>query len=78
MTKGTLWQTINLLKKEPDRLSKGLKETDFTALGLKISLNAFKVANKDFHSFVSKGFLKKQTASRRVGRLAKLVNKLSA
>ena len=37
-----------------------------------------KVANKDFHSFVSKGFLKKQTASRRVGRLAKLVNKLSA
>ena len=41
-------------------------------------LNAFKVANKDFHSFVSKGFLKKQTASRRVGRLAKLVNKLSA
>ena len=40
------------------------------------ALNAFKVANKDFHSFVSKGFLK--TASRRVGRLAKLVNKLSA
>lgn len=40
------------------------------------ALVAFKIANKSFHSFVSKGFLKKQTASRRVGRLAKLINKL--
>ncbi len=38
---------------------------------------ALKVANKSFHSFVSKGFLKKETASRRVSRLAKLVNSLS-
>lgn len=40
------------------------------------ALAAFKVANKSFHSFVSKGFLKKETASRRVSRLAKLVNKI--
>ncbi|EPH10077.1 30S ribosomal protein S20 [Campylobacter ureolyticus] len=37
---------------------------------------AFKVANQDIHSFVSRGFLKKQTASRRVSRLAKLVNSM--
>ena len=37
---------------------------------------ALKVANQSFHSFVSKGFLKKETASRRVSRLAKLVNSL--
>ncbi|WP_170018727.1 30S ribosomal protein S20 [Campylobacter sp. RM16190] len=42
------------------------------------ALNALKEANKSLHSFVSKGFLKKQTASRRVGRLAKLVNTLNA
>ncbi|QCD53407.1 30S ribosomal protein S20 [Campylobacter sp. RM16192] len=41
------------------------------------ALNALKDANKSLHSFVSKGFLKKQTASRRVGRLAKLVNTLN-
>lgn len=40
------------------------------------ALNAFKIANKSFHSFVSKGFLKKQTASRRVSRLAHLINSL--
>ncbi len=37
---------------------------------------ALKVANQAIHSFVSRGFLKKQTASRRVSRLAKLVNSL--
>ena len=37
---------------------------------------ALKVVNQSFHSFVSKGFLKKETASRRVRRLAKLVNSL--
>jgi small subunit ribosomal protein S20 len=35
---------------------------------------AFRVANKELHKFVSKGFLKKETASRKVGRLAKLLN----
>jgi len=39
---------------------------------------AFKVANKQLHHFVSKGFLKKETASRKVSRLNKLVNKLDA
>lgn len=39
---------------------------------------ALKVVNQNFHSFVSKGFLKKETASRHVSRLAKLVNSLVA
>ncbi len=42
------------------------------------ALEAFKVANKQLHHFVSKGFLKKQTASRKVSRLHKLVNSLEA
>jgi len=37
---------------------------------------AFKVANKKLHSFVSKGILKKNTAARKVSRLAKLVKSL--
>ena len=39
---------------------------------------ALKVANKRNHSVVSRGFLKKQTAARRVSRLAQLVNTLKA
>lgn len=39
--------------------------------------NALKLANKSIHSFVSRGVLKKQTASRRVSRLTKLVNSLN-
>ena len=39
---------------------------------------AFKIANRQLHHFVSKGFLKKQTASRKVSRLHKLVNSLDA
>lgn len=39
---------------------------------------AFKVANKQIHSFVSKGFLKKETASRKVSRLNKLINTIEA
>jgi small subunit ribosomal protein S20 len=39
---------------------------------------AFKVANKKIHAMVSKGFLKKQTASRKVSRLHKLVNSIEA
>jgi len=39
---------------------------------------AFKVANKQIHSMVSKGFLKKQTASRKVSRLNALVKKIEA
>jgi len=37
-----------------------------------------KVANKQIHALVSKGFIKKTTASRRVSRLHKMVNKLEA
>jgi len=42
------------------------------------ALEAFKVANKQLHHYVSKGFLKKQSASRKVSRLHKLVNSLNA
>lgn len=38
---------------------------------------AFKIANKSIHAMVSRGFLKKQTASRRVSRLALLINKIA-
>lgn len=37
---------------------------------------AFKVANRQIHKFVSKGILKKETASRKVSRLHKSVNAL--
>lgn len=40
------------------------------------ALEALKVANKSIHSFVSRGVLKKETASRKVSRLAKAVNAL--
>lgn len=43
-----------------------------------LAVDSLKMANKEFHSFVSKGFLKKQTASRRVSRLAKLVNSMDS
>ncbi|MEA3418737.1 MAG: 30S ribosomal protein S20 [Campylobacterota bacterium] len=39
---------------------------------------AFKTANKQIHALVSKGFIKKETASRKVSRLHKLVNSLEA
>ena len=39
--------------------------------------DAFKIANKQIHALVSKGFIKKTTASRKVSRLHKLVNKVA-
>jgi len=39
---------------------------------------AFKTANQQIHSLVSKGFIKKTTAARKVGRLHKLVNTVEA
>ncbi len=36
---------------------------------------AFKVANQDLHSFVSKGIVDKNTASRKVSRLNALIKK---
>lgn len=38
---------------------------------------AFKIANKEIHKFVSKGILKKNTAARKVSRLNSAVKKLS-
>ena len=38
---------------------------------------ALKVANKDIHSFVSKGILSKNTAARKISRLNAKVKKLS-
>jgi len=38
---------------------------------------ALKLANKNFHKYVSKGILKKNTAARKVSRLTKLVNAMS-
>ena len=38
---------------------------------------ALKIANKSIHAMVSRGFLKKQTAARRVSRLALLINKIA-
>ncbi|MBL0686783.1 MAG: 30S ribosomal protein S20 [Sulfurospirillum sp.] len=43
-----------------------------------LALVALKDVNKSFHSYVSKGILKKNTASRRISRLAKLVNAVAA
>ncbi len=42
------------------------------------AMAAFKTANKTIHSLVSKGFIKKSTAARKVSRLHKLVNNLEA
>ena len=39
---------------------------------------AFKNANQSLHGYVNKGFLKKNTAARKVSRLAKLVNALNS
>jgi len=40
------------------------------------ALNAWKVANKKFQSYVNKGILKKNTAARKISRLHKLVKSL--
>ena len=38
---------------------------------------AFAKANQSIHSLVSKGFIKKSTAARKVSRLHKMVNKIA-
>lgn len=38
--------------------------------------NAFKIANKNIHKFVSKGILSKNTASRKVSRLNQNIKKM--
>lgn len=44
----------------------------------KAATEAFKIANKQIHSMVSKGFIKKPTAARKVSRLHRMVNALKA
>ena len=57
-------------------MSKQLREA--AEIGNKeLAIEKLKVVNQSFHSYVSKGFFKKETASRRVSRLAQLVNKLT-
>ncbi|RLA76633.1 MAG: 30S ribosomal protein S20 [Epsilonproteobacteria bacterium] len=43
-----------------------------------VAQEVFKSANKQIHSLVSKGFIKKETAARKVSRLHKLVNSVEA
>ena len=40
------------------------------------AISSLKDVNKNFHKYVSKGVLKKNTAARKVSRLAKLVNSM--
>ena len=46
------------------------------AKNLEEAKDAFKVANKEIHKMVSKGILKKNTASRKVSRLSAFVKKI--
>ena len=59
----------NIVKAVKEAVEAGNKES---------ATAAFAIANKQLHHFVSKGFLKKQTASRKVSRLHKMVNSLEA
>ena len=59
----------NLTKEVREAVANGDKE---------LAVEKLRVVNKLFHSYVSKGFFKKKTASRRVSRLAKLVNSLDS
>ncbi len=43
-----------------------------------VAAEAFKFANQQIHSLVSKGFIKKSTASRKISRLHKKVNAVEA
>lgn len=45
---------------------------------IKKAQESLKVANKELHKFVSKGIIKKNTASRRVSRLNTSVKKITA
>lgn len=58
----------NIVKSVREAIEEGNKEE---------AQAAFKVANQQIHKFVSKGILKKETASRKVSRLNIAVNALS-
>ena len=65
---------VNIIK---DKFSGESKGFGFVEMGSKEEAEAnFKAANKELHKMVSKGILKKQTASRKVSRLALFVNKI--
>jgi small subunit ribosomal protein S20 len=57
-------------------ITKAVKEA-VEAGELEKAQEAFKIANKKLHHFVSKGILKKNTASRKVSRLNKIVKELA-
>ena len=57
-------------------ITKAVK-TAVEAGDLQKAQEAFKIANKSLHHFVSKGILKKNTAARKVSRLNKLVKELA-
>ena len=57
-------------------LTKAVREA-VNAGDLEKAQAALKLANKKLHSFVSKGILKKNTASRKVSRLNKIVKELA-
>ncbi|RUM57859.1 MAG: 30S ribosomal protein S20 [Nautilia sp.] len=57
-------------------ISKAVREA-VAAGDLEKAQEAFKIANKKLHHFVSKGILKKNTAARKVSRLNKLVKELA-
>ncbi len=48
------------------------------ANNLEEAQKAFRIANKNIHKYVSKGILKKKTASRKVSRLNALVKKIAS
>ena len=57
-------------------LTKAVKEA-VEAGEVEKAQEAFKLANKKLHHFVSKGILKKNTAARKVSRLNKIVKELA-
>ncbi len=58
----------NMIKAVHEAVESGNKEA---------ALEAFKVANKRIHEYVSKGIIKKNNASRKVSKLHKLINKMN-
>ncbi len=52
-------------------VEKAVQEGNYEA-----ALNAWKVANKKFQSYINKGILKKNTARRKISRLHKLVKSI--
>ncbi len=58
----------NIIKAVKKAVEEGNKEK---------ALEAFKVANRRIHQFVSKGIIKKNNAARKVSKLHKLINSMN-